>query len=86
MSNYENVTFKAGFDKKGNYAMSLIIDGKSYIVTEFYILKKTYVFIMDQYNSFTINRSVIKGQYINDDNINILSLPIAMLKQFRCMK
>ena len=81
----ENATFDVKFDKSGKYVMSLIIGENSYTVKEFYIINNNYFFIINQYSSITLKRA-IKGKYIDDNNIHILSLPIALLKQFRCMK
>lgn len=87
MENYkiENASFNVKFDKSGKYTMSLKYGENSYTVTEFYIINNDYIFIINQYNSITLKRA-IKGKFIDDDNIHILSLPIALLKQFRCMK
>jgi len=79
------ILFKVTIDQKQNEHMSLMINGKSYVVNSFCIHNGLYIFRSFDIDIYTTNRD-IRGTYINDDIIHILSLPINLLKKFGCMR
>ena len=82
-----NFSLKADICEKG-YSLSLFLNDKKYNVIEFYIDYNTYIFTLEDGKLYY--RINIYGQiYVEDgngDTVHILSLPMKLLEQFRCMK